>query len=153
METINSLGIVGILVAVTLLISVYSSVISVNQNLEGNPEMSNSFDIVSKIYLSLGGLGIIIFLFLIFIYLLIGKKFSNLWVSASMISYAIITTFVILSTMLFVISVEAGMLSYTFFSQIQGSYLLLPILLIIVFLVLTWLLYMVVTNIKNIGKE
>lgn len=153
METINGLSVVGILVAVTLLISVYGSTLSVNQNLQGNPEAANSFDNISKIYLSLGGLGIIIFIFLIFIYLLIGKKYSNLWVTSAMISYTIIVTFVIFVTMLFVLSAEAGLMSYSILSCFQCSYLVASIVLIIVFLVLTWLLFVIVTNIKNIGKE
>lgn len=153
MEIINNLGIIGMLVVITLIISVYSSVLSVDQIIRGNSEISSSFNIISKIYLTTSGLGILISIFLIFTYLLVGKKSTNLWVKSSVISYAIIVTFLIFGTILFVLSAESGALSYAIFYYLQGSYILIPITLMIVFLVIAWMIYTITTHIKATGKE
>lgn len=137
----NTIAVVGILALVSLAISIYGGLLAVSETMQGNPTISKGLGVISRTYLANSALGVVIFLFVIFGVLLLGKEYGGSFLHSSVISYAVLTAFLIFGSILFVVTVEAGLLTFSILSPLVGFSALVSVIQVVFFLLLAWIVY------------
>ena len=150
MNSGNWIIILGIVILLTFAISTqlnsYASVI-------GSDALAASASGLSELYISVAGIGILIFFFVLFMHIFGAEDSKKHSVLSLLITYIIVVLFVILMTIFMASLAKVGLVGSGVFSVFKAlSFPLIPVMLILTIIVLYLIIYFLLNSVDRLTK-